>query len=187
MQNSLRNSWGFDMNSTGGSIFGGMLNGFSANRMMGYMTKGFITTDKDGNEQTNMLFENNQAQAEAMISEYYGNSCSFKKDSEYTEDQQKLFNQIRYRVQQEQQQAQQMMSEQSQIMQNNVDIWLEAAKEQLEAEQDSVIDALTYEQTMMELDKEYSENRLNRINSEIESYDAVIKESVKDVPKFGLG
>lgn len=71
---------------------------------------------------------------------------------------------------------------------NAVSIWAEAAKEQLEAEQDAVLEPLNYQQTMWELEKEQLENKLTRIKAELESYTNLVKDEAQNAaPKFGLG
>ena len=86
------------------------------------------------------------------------------------------------------QQAQMMMNQACTNYETNISIWQEAQEAQLQAEQDSVIGALEYEQTIMEIDNTYCEQRLARIKQEIESYDGLIKDrNEKNVPKFGLG
>ena len=86
------------------------------------------------------------------------------------------------------QQAQMMMNQATTNYDTNVSIWLEAQQAQLQAEQDSVIGALQYEQTIMEIDNTYCEQRLKRIDQEIQSYDKLIDDRTeKNVPKFGLG
>lgn len=86
------------------------------------------------------------------------------------------------------QQAQMMMNQASTNYDTNISIWLDAQKAQLQAEQDSVLGALQYEQEIMEIDNAYCEQRLARIKQEIESYDGLIKDRAdKNVPKFGLG
>lgn len=85
------------------------------------------------------------------------------------------------------QQAQMMMNQATTNYDTNVSIWLEAQQAQLQAEQDSVLGALEYEQTIMEIDNTYCEQRLKRINQEIESYDKLIDDrNEKNTPKFGL-
>jgi hypothetical protein len=70
----------------------------------------------------------------------------------------------------------------------NVSIWLEAAKAQLEAQQDEAVEPLTYQQTMWELEKEQAEQRLERIKAELEYYTRLCSEEAKEqAPKFGLG
>ena len=90
------------------------------------------------------------------------------------------------------QQMQQMAQWQAQQMntqyQNNVSIWLDAAKSQLEAEQDAALEPLNYEDTMIDLEKEQKETRLKLIQEEIQSYDQLVSQEAKDAaPKFGLG
>lgn len=84
--------------------------------------------------------------------------------------------------------AQMMMNQATTAYDTNVSIWLEAQEAQLQAEQDSVIGALQYEQAIMEIDNTYCEQRLKRIDQEIQSYDKLIDDRTeKNVPKFGLG
>ena len=197
MQMALRTNYGFDLNSNSLTNIGySGMNNFIRREIAGLFVNGMPTgqKDADGNWIINKLeFNNNEdaaAFADNMCYSYVANKGKLvegTEDGQFSSEQISFFEQARAMAMQAQEQAQRSMAEQSQIMQNNVSIWLEAQKEQLEAEQDSVIDALTYEQTMMELDKTYSEQRLQRINAEIEQYDQVISESVKDVPKFGLG
>ena len=86
------------------------------------------------------------------------------------------------------QQNQMMASNATTAYDTNVSIWLEAQQAQLQAEQDSVIGALQYEQTIMGIDNTYCEQRLKRIEQEIQSYDKLIDDRTeKNVPKFGLG
>lgn len=70
----------------------------------------------------------------------------------------------------------------------NVSIWLEAAKAQLEAEQDAAVEPLAYQQTMWELEKEQTENKLTRIKEELQHYDQLLGDETKGhAPRFGLG
>ena len=87
-----------------------------------------------------------------------------------------------------QQQVQMDVQTKNQQYGNNVSIWLEAQKAQLEAEQDAVLEPLNYEETMMELEKTQAETRLQRINAQIQSYDQLVsQEAQNSAPKFGLG
>lgn len=96
---------------------------------------------------------------------------------------QSIFNQATYSMNMQQQMAQMDISGQEQIMTARLD----AAKEQLEDEQDMALSPLEYEQTMMELDKEATEQRLARIDAEIKSYDELCRsEAQNSAPKFGL-
>ena len=96
---------------------------------------------------------------------------------------QSIYNQATYNMNMQQQMAQMDISGQEQLMTAQ----LEAAKEQLEDEQDMALSPLEYEQTMMELDKEATEQRLARIDAEIKSYDELCRsEAQNSAPKFGL-
>jgi len=82
---------------------------------------------------------------------------------------------------------QSQVAERTQQYQNMVSIWLEAEEAQIEAEQDAALEPLEYEQTMMELDKEASEERCQRLKAEMESYDQLLSEEAKNsAPSFGL-
>ena len=71
---------------------------------------------------------------------------------------------------------------------SNVSIWLDAQKAALEAEQDAMLEPLNYEETMLELEKEQKDTRLQRINEEIETYKQLVSQEVKNTtPTFGLG
>jgi len=86
-----------------------------------------------------------------------------------------------------QSQAQMQLSTVNQSYQDNISIWLEAAKAELEAQQDEALLPLQEEETMLELDKTASEERLTRIKAELESYTQLVSEEAKDsAPKFGL-
>jgi hypothetical protein len=70
---------------------------------------------------------------------------------------------------------------------NNISIWLEAEKARLEAEQDAVLSPLNEQQTMLELEKEQTDARLTRINSELEIYKELCSQEAKNTaPTFGL-
>ena len=91
-------------------------------------------------------------------------------------------------AQQNQQQAQFNVQQGSSFFANGVSIWTEARKAELECQQDAALEPLTYEQTMLELDKELKENRLKRIEAEIESYTQLADKGAEEMaPKFGLG
>lgn len=79
------------------------------------------------------------------------------------------------------------MNQMNSNYETNVSIWLEAAKAQLEAQQDEAVEPLTYQQTMWELEKEQAEQRLERIKAELENYTRLCSEEAKEqAPKFGL-
>lgn len=98
------------------------------------------------------------------------------------------FNWAMQQARQNQQQAQFNVQQASSNFANGVSIWVEAQKAQLECQQDAALEPLTYEQTMLELDKELKEHRLKRIEGEIESYTQLADKGAEDMaPKFGLG
>ena len=87
-----------------------------------------------------------------------------------------------------QSQAQMMCQQMSSNYQNNVSIWLEAAKAQLEAEQDAALAPLEAEQTDMELEKESTETQLAYAKERLQALEQACSEGIKDsAPKFGLG
>lgn len=90
------------------------------------------------------------------------------------------------------QQAQGMRQMQVQQMtaqyQSNTSIWLEAAKAQLEAEQDAALAPLEEEETDMDLEKESCEAQLADAKARLESIKQACSEGIKDsAPTFGLG
>lgn len=97
------------------------------------------------------------------------------------------FTQAQQAASMQQQQAQMWVQNANQNYGNNVSIWLEAAKAQLEAEQDAALEPLSYEETMMELEKTQTDAKLKRVNEQIETYDQLVQqESEKTAPTFGL-
>lgn len=134
------------------------------------------------------------ANFQEMYSEYMGNGGRFvaKKDGSgyenFNEEQVKAFNYAMQQAQMQQQQAQYWVQNANQQYGNNVSIWLDVAKAQLEAEQDAALEPLSYQETMLELSKEQKEARLERINAQIETYDRLCSEEAKNsAPTFGLG
>ena len=119
------------------------------------------------------------------------NNPSFKdKDGNqlYSDEDIALFNQLKNAGYQAQQQTQAQASMLSSQVQNNISIWADAMRQQYECEQDAALEPLTYEQTMLELDKTLKENRLKRIEAEIESYSQLADKGAQEAaPKFGLG
>ena len=80
------------------------------------------------------------------------------------------------------------LSQSTSNYETNVSIWLEAAKAQLEAEQDAAVEPLAYQQTMWELEKTQTEAKLERIKADLESYDRLLGDETKGhAPHFGLG
>ena len=98
-----------------------------------------------------------------------------------------LFNQAMQQAKMQQQQAQMWVQNANMQYGQNVSIWLDAAKAQLEAEQDAALEPLNYEDTMLQLEKEQLDSRLQRLRAEKESYDQLVGEEAKNMaPTFGL-
>lgn len=94
------------------------------------------------------------------------------------------YNQVNQMQSYAQMQVQQMSSQ----YQSNVSIWLEAAKSQLEAEQDAALAPLEEKETEMDLDKESCEAQLADAKARLESIKQACSEGIKDsAPTFGLG
>ena len=88
----------------------------------------------------------------------------------------------------QQQEAQRWAGNMNTQYQQNVSIWLDSRKAELEAEQDAMLEPLSYQETMWELEKEQAELKLKRINAQLETYDQLLaQETEKSAPKFGLG
>ena len=114
----------------------------------------------------------------------YGTGANDK----FTKDEYTAYNQAYQQAQMQVSMAQSQLQMQCQNEEQYVQMQVEAIKAQLEAEQDAALEPLEYEQTMMELDKEASEERCQRLKAEMESYDQLLKEETKNAaPKFGLG
>ncbi len=83
--------------------------------------------------------------------------------------------------------ANNMLNQSTANYEQNVSIWLEAATAQLEEEQDAALEPLNYQQTMWELEKEQAEQKLKRIEAELQSYTQLCDKEAQDMaPKFGL-
>lgn len=109
-------------------------------------------------------------------------------NGQFTQDEVTAFKMAMQAAQQNQSQANMMCQQMSQNYQNNVSIWLEAAKEQLEAEQDAALAPLEMEQTDMELEKESVETQLAYAKERLQSIEQACSEETKNAaPKFGLG
>ena len=112
----------------------------------------------------------------------------YGKNANYTPEQYQVFTSAMQQAQMNQSQAQMMCQQMSSNYQNNVSIWLEAAKAQLEAEQDAALAPLEAEQTDMELEKESTETQLAYAKERLQALEQACSEGIKDsAPKFGLG
>lgn len=126
------------------------------------------------------------------MAEYLNANGSFKakegEEAPFSDENIALFNAVKSAGYQAQQQAQANASMLSSQVQNNISIWADAMRQHYENEQDAALEPLTYEQTMLELDKTLKENRLKRIEAELESYSQLVDKGAEEMaPKFGLG
>ena len=108
-------------------------------------------------------------------------------DCEVTHDGVLAFQQAMNAAKMQQQQAQMWVQQADTQYGNNISIWLQNAEAQLEAEQDAALEPLQYEDTMLQLEKEQLDARLQRLRAEKESYDQLASEEAKNMaPTFGL-
>jgi len=180
------------------------MNGFVAGAMQSMFAQG-ITEQKDSNGK--VVVEGMALGTELfgrMYSEYMSNGGNFKPQLEnnqqkkdangnalwenFTDAEVKAFNQALFAAQQQQSQAQGWAGNMTQMYEQNVSIWVEAAKAEIEAQQDAVLEPLNYQETMWELEKTSAETKLERIKAELETYNNLCKEEIQNsAPKFGLG
>ena len=187
MENQAFNPW---------NMSGGGITSFVLNQMGGMLASGQIPKDKD-----NKFPAMDQAKFQEMLQDYYTSGLGQYKDADgnpkegkygsngqFTKDEVTAFKMAMQAAQQNQSQANMMCQQMSQNYQNNVSIWLEAAKEQLEAEQDAALAPLEMEQTDMELEKESVETQLAYAKERLQSIEQACSEETKNAaPKFGLG
>lgn len=112
----------------------------------------------------------------------------FGKNGSYNECHMALFNNAKMYATQQENMMRSQCSELQMSSQNNISIWLEAKKAELEDQQDAALEPLNYEDTMLQLEKDQKDARLQRINTEIETYTQLVSQEVKNsTPTFGLG
>ena len=184
-------------NPYGMSAYSGM-NGFVAKYITDIFKPGkgeFTYKDSENNEQVLKCPE-----YEKMINEYYRKGGFVEqKDTEgkptgtygeggYSKEEVDAFNYMMQMGIQKQQEAQFNAQQMSSNFANGISIWTDAMKADLECQQDAALEPLTYEQTMLELDKNLKEQRLKRIEAELESYSQLVDKGAEEMaPKFGLG
>lgn len=185
------------------SSFSG-LNGFVTNLMGQMLVGGFNYKDKDGKQQN---FKMESGRYQEMLTEYMqkggfepkyeedkdGNKVIKKENDNivyvngWKPEEVAFFNQAMQNAKMQQQQAQMACSNMSQQYDTNVAVWQEAAKAQLEAEQDAAIEPLTYQETMWDLEKNQLEVKLKRIESDLDAYKQSVDKEAQDAsPKFGV-
>lgn len=175
---------------------GGGVSGFILQGLSQWATQG--SKDKDGNEIVS------SDRAAAMLEAFRNGGFQQNvdedgkpiKDAEYKDINGQTYSAQQYQafqaayngVQQMQGMRQMQVQEMSSRYQNNVSIWLEAQKAQLEAEQDMVLAPLEAEETDMDLEKESCEAQLADAKARLESIKQACSEGIKDsAPTFGLG
>lgn len=196
---SIRDAFGLGVNSVNPMNYSG-INGYVYNIVGGMLQAGgYKYKDAEGNEC--QLGGMSQQEVQEMMNEYMANGKFLPKPDEnnpgqyiqgqyerWSPEQVAAFMTAMRTAQMKQQEANINISTATQQYGSNVSIWLEAQKAQLEAEQDSALDALSYEETMIELEKTQAETRLQRINAQIQSVDQLCStEAQNSAPKFGLG
>lgn len=187
LQNQAFNPW---------NMSGGGITSFVLNQMGGMLASGQIPKDKD-----NKFGAIDNARFQEMLQDYYTGGLQQQKDAEgnliegkygsngqFSKDEVTAFKMAMQAAQQNQSQAQMMCQQMSTNYQQNVSIWLEAQKAQLEAEQDAALAPLEAEQTDMELDKEAVETQLAYAKERLQNIEQACSEETKNAaPKFGLG
>lgn len=134
---------------------------------------------RNGGFQPNLDADNKQVK-DAEYKDINGNT--------YTAQEYQAFQSAYNSVQQMQGFRQMQVQQMSSQYQNNVSIWLEAQKSQLEAEQDEALAPLEEKETEMDLDKESCEAQLADAKARLESIKQACSEGIKDsAPTFGLG
>lgn len=189
------------VNSVNPYNYSGM-NGYIANGIMALLGdngSGVFIGNKDGDDP---ILEKLQDYTPEELIEYYSCNMGFQaykhedgttrygnpEGLSLTEHDYKVFMAAKNMATQKQQQDNFNCQQLSQQYTNNVSIWLEAQKAQLDAEQDAALEPLNYEQTMMEFNKEQADLRLKRIEQELQRYNELCsKEAENAAPSFGLG
>ena len=146
-------------------------------------------TEKDENGNVNTLYRTDSDEGGRIL---YGVADGTPSDTiprydGFTQEDVNLFNFAIQQAQMQQTQAQTQAQTLSQRYSENVSIWLEAQKSEIEAQQEAALAPLSYQETMWELEKTTLEAKLERIKREEEAYNTLLAdETDKAVPKFGL-
>ncbi len=105
-----------------------------------------------------------------------------------TKEQYQAYQAAMSQVQGMQQMAQYQNNMMTQQYQTNISIWQEAAKEELEAEQDAALAPLNELDTELDLEQQSIDTQLADVKARLESFDALVKDEIKNsAPTFGLG
>lgn len=138
-----------------------------------------------------------QAVAMGNISKNYkeGSTTDVVKDAEWkvgnttiSEAQYQAINQGIYSVRTQESQMSYFANSKTSQYESSISVWLEAAKAELEAEQDEALLPLEAEQTDMELEKESVETQLAYARERLQALEQACSQETKEAaPKFGLG
>lgn len=183
------------------------MNGYVMNAMCGMLSNGIpkYETQNGTTTQTGTI-KIDQSRFQAMLNVYNQHgSIPYVKKSDgtvdwqdetkqipkyvggFTHDEVQAFNTAKNMAQNQLSQTQMWVQTASQNYAQNISIWAEAEKAKYEAQQDAVIEPLTYEQTMLELEKNQKDARLKRIETELQNYSELAsKEAESMAPTFGL-
>lgn len=190
MENQAFNPW---------NMSGGGITSFVLNQMGGMLNSGQIKVNPTADNKDGTAVKIEPDIFQQMLQDYYttglkenldadGKGLGTYGNNKYDKNPKAAFMMAMQAAQQNQSQANMMCQQMSQNYQNNVSIWLEAAKEQLEAEQDAALAPLEMEQTDMELEKESVETQLAYAKERLQSIEQACNEETKNAaPKFGLG
>ena len=190
-KNSIMQSSGLGTNSFNTSFMGGM-SAFMQNAMWGFASNPsqYQMKTADGKGDATALDETT---FKNMLTQYYSGTSDLRnaKDSSgnrlFTDEQINVFSQSMQGAQQMQSQAQMWVNNMNTQCDNNVSIWTEARKAELEELQDQEIEPLNYEETMLELEKTQIDQRLQRIQQQEQAYDQLVGNEAKNTaPTFGL-
>ena len=196
----LQNAWGLGaQNQMFNPMYGGVTS-FVANQIGSLLSGGVPVGDKgsDG-KPTSVTFTQDQYQK--LMNEYMSGTLrqytdkdgnvqkgQYGADGSVTEQEYKAFMMALNQAQSNQSKAQMMCQQMTSTYQQNISVWVDAQKAQLNAEQDAALAPLEAEQTDMELEKESIETQLAYAKERLQTIEQACSEGIKDsAPKFGLG
>ena len=194
----VRNTAGLGMNGLNPMNFGaaGGISNFIMQGLSAWANQG--TKDKDGNsivsaDRAATMF---QAFQQGGFQQNLGDDNKPIKDAEwkdingntYSAQEYQAFQGAYNQVQQMQGYAQMQVQQMSFQHQNTTSIWLEAAKEQIEAEQDAALLPLEAEETDIDIEMSSCETQLADARARLDSIKQACSQEIKDsAPTFGLG
>ncbi len=195
-KNGIFNSAGLGMQNQMFNPMGGSgITTFVANQMAGFLYNGGKSFELGGKSVSSI----DGTKFQEMMTDYMttGLKANYEDDKKtvkdygnnhYNEQQVQAFMQAMQMAQQRQSQAQFMCQQMASQHEQNVSIWVEAAKAQLEEEQNAALLPLESEETDIELDNESCEAQLADAKARLESVQQACSEGIKNsAPRFGLG